>query len=44
MGVKQTAPQNVVLVSHKVDHAHMAADALIFAKTRIEESLSESDR
>ena len=41
MDVKQTVPQNVVLVCHKVYHAHMAADALIFAKSRIKESLSE---
>jgi hypothetical protein len=39
VGVKQTVPQNIVLVCHKVYHAHMAADALIFANTRIEESL-----
>ena len=38
VGVKQTVPQNV-LVCHKVYHAHMAADALIFVNTRIEESL-----
>jgi len=36
VGVKQTALQKVVLVCHKV---YMAADALIFAKARIEESL-----
>ena len=39
MGVKQTALQNVVLVCHKVYYGHMAANALIFAKTRIEDSL-----
>jgi hypothetical protein len=39
VGVKPTAPQNVVIVYHKVYHAHMAADDLIFAKTRIVESL-----
>jgi hypothetical protein len=43
VGVKQTAPQNVVLVCHKVYHAHMAADALIFANTRIKESLYQKE-
>ena len=43
MGVKHTAPQNVVLVCHKV-YAHMTAGALIFAKnTNPRESLSERD-
>ena len=43
MGTKQTAPQNVVLVFHKVYHAHMYAAALIFAKTRINESLYQNE-
>ena len=43
MGVKQTAPQNVVLVFHKLYHAHMYATALIFAKTRINESLYQNE-
>jgi hypothetical protein len=43
VGVKQTAPQNVVLVCHKV-YAHMTADALIFAKnTNQRECLSKRD-
>jgi dynactin complex subunit len=42
VGVNQTAPQNVI-VCHKVYHAQIAADALIFAITRINESLSERD-
>ena len=43
VGVKQTAPQNVVFVCHKI-YAHMIADALIFAKnTNQRESLSERD-
>ena len=43
VGVKQTAPQNVVFVCHKI-YAHMIADALIFAKkTRINESLYQKE-
>jgi hypothetical protein len=43
VGVKQTAPQNVVLICHKV-YAYMTADALIFAKnTNQRESLPERD-
>ena len=43
VGVKQTAPQNVVLICHKV-YAYMTADALIFAKTTNQrESLPERD-
>jgi hypothetical protein len=38
-GCKTNCATNIVLVCHKVYHAHMAADALIFANTRIEESL-----
>jgi hypothetical protein len=43
VGVKHTAPQNVVLVFHKNYHAQMAADALIFVKTRIKESLYQKE-
>ena len=32
VGVKQTVPQNLFLVWHKVYHAQMTADALNFAK------------
>jgi hypothetical protein len=39
VGVKQTAPHNVVIVCDKVYHAQMAADALIFTKARIKEIL-----
>jgi hypothetical protein len=43
VGAKQIAPQNIVLVFHKVYHAHMYAAALIIAKTRIKESLYQNE-
>jgi hypothetical protein len=43
VGVKQTAPQNLVLVCHKAHHAQMVAGALIFAKARIKESLYQKE-
>lgn len=39
----KTAPQNAVLVWHKLYHAQMAASSLIFIKVRMKESFYQKE-